>query len=107
MDGGSIGNGAAVRLVVHASEEIVALDNHVDRGRHQQFHSAHKGVDVNLFVLADHRLAQVQAQAAAEGVKTGAMESLATVDILVGAQTHVAAHALTVLAMGHGTLEPL
>ena len=76
-------------------------------GRHKMLDAAAEGVDVYLLVLGDDSLAQVHADAAAEGVESGTVEGLATIDVLVAAVVHTTADALTVLAEGQRTLEPL
>ena len=75
---------ALYRLVTGATDETVALHNHIDVVGNEQFHATQEGVDVYLLVLADNGLSQVQPQAAAEGIQSGTVESLTLIDILIG-----------------------
>ena len=76
-------------------------------GGHEELNATAEGVDVDFLVLSDNGLAQIHADAAAEGIETGTMEGLAAINILVAAVVHRAADALAVLADGQRAPEPL
>ena len=72
-------------LIADTAKETMALNDYINIVGHQQFHSTEKRMDIDFLILADDRVAQIQPQAATEGIQPGAMESLALIDILIGA----------------------
>ena len=107
MDGGSFRVGGMGRTIANTTNEAAAFYYDVDMGGHEELNAAAEGVDINLLVLGDDGLTQVHADAAAEGIKTGTVEGLAAIDVLVAAVVNRAADALAVLADGQWALEPL
>ena len=107
MEGGSFRVGGMCGMIADATDEAAAFHHDVDVGGHEELDAAAEGVDVNLLVLGDDGLAQVHADAAAEGIETGTVERLAAIDVLVTAIVNRTADALAVLADGQRTPEPL
>ena len=107
MEGVGILVGALLGLVTRAADETVALHYHIDVGGNEQFHSTQEGVDVDLLVLADGCLAQIQPQAAAEGVQPGSAERFTPEDVTIGTKIDRTMHALAVFAQRQGALQPL
>ena len=100
VEGGCRAVDFAFGMIADTANEALAFHLHIDRRGHEEFNTAEERVDVYLLVLRNGRFAQVQADASAESVETGTMESLAMIDILVAAMVHLAADALAVLADG-------
>ena len=94
-------------MVADATDETAALYHDVDVGGHNEFDTTAEGMDVDLLVLGNHGLAQVHADATAEGVKAGTVERFTVIDVLVATIVYRAADALAVLADGQRALEPL
>ena len=107
MDGWNFWFGSMCGMVAYAADEAAAFYHNVDMGGYEELDAAAEGVDINLLVFSDNGLAQVHADAAAEGIKTGTVEGLAAIDVLVAAIMYRAADALAVLADGQWSLEPL
>ena len=83
MDGGGFRVGIACGMITDTADEAAAFYDNVDMGGYVEFDATTEGVDIYLLVLGNHSLAQVHADAAAEGIKSGTMERLAAIDILV------------------------
>ena len=107
MDGGGFRIGIACGMIADTANEAAALHFDIDVGGYEEFNAATEGVDVYLLILGNHSLAQVHADAAAEGIETGTVERLAAIDVLVTAIVNRTADALAVLADGQRTPEPL
>ena len=107
MDGWNFWVGSMCGLVAYAADEAATFYDDVDVGGYEELDAAAEGVDINLLVFSDNGLAQVHADAAAEGIKTGTVEGLAAIDVLVAAIMYRAPDALAVLADGQWSLEPL
>ena len=107
VDGGSFRVGGMGGTIANTTNEAAAFYYDVDMGGHEEFNAAAEGVDINLLVLGDDGLAQVHADTAAEGIKTGTVEGLAAIHVLVATVVHRATDALAVLADGQWALEPL
>ena len=93
-------------MITYAADEAAALYDDVDMGGYEELDAAAEGVDVNYFVFSNHGLAQVHADAAAEGIESGTVERLTTIDVLVAAVVDRAADSLAVLADGQRALQP-
>lgn len=104
VNGGSLRVGIACGMIADTADEATALHFNVDMGGYVEFEATTEGVDVNLLILSNHSLAQVHADAATEGIKTGTMERLTTIDVLVTAIFYRATDALAVLADGQRAL---
>ena len=107
VESGSFRVGIACGMIADTAEEAAAFYDNVDMGGHEEFDATTEGVDVNLLILSNHSLAQVHADATAEGIETGTMERLTTIDVLVATIVYRAADALAVLTNGQRTLQPL
>lgn len=107
VNGGSLRVGIACGMIADTADEAAALHFNVDVGGHKEFDATAEGVDVNLLILSNHSLAQVHADATAEGIKSGTMERLTAIDILVATVMHATADALAVLTNGQRTQQPL
>ena len=107
MDGGGFRIGIACGMIADTANEAAALHHDVDVGGYEEFNAATEGVDVYLLILGNHSLAQVHADAAAEGIKSGTVKRLTAIDILVATVMHATADAFAVLADGQRTLQPL
>lgn len=83
IDGDAFGIGRLVgdRLVAHAAQKTVVVDNDMHIGRDKQLHPAHKGVDFYFHVPVNERLAEIHADASAEGLEFAAQEWLAPIAI--------------------------
>ena len=64
-------------MIADAADEAAALYHDVDMGGHNEFDAAAEGVDVDFLVLSNHSLAQIHADATAEGIEAGTVERLA------------------------------
>ena len=104
VNGGSLRVGIACGMITDTADKAAALHFNVDMGGYEEFDATTEGVDVNLLILSNHSLAQVHADATAEGIETGTMERLTTIDILVATIVYRAADALAVLTNGQRTL---
>ena len=104
MDGGGFRIGIACGMITDTADEAAAFYDNVDMGGHEEFNAATEGVDIYLLILSNHSLAQVHADAATEGIETGTMERLTTIDVLVATIVYRAADAFAVLADGQRTL---
>ena len=107
MDGGGFRIGIARGMIADTANEAAALHSDIDVGGYEEFNAATEGVDVYLLILGNHSLAQVHADAAAEGIKSGTVKRLTAIDILVATVMHATADAFAVLADGQRTLQPL
>ena len=107
MDGGGFRIGIACGMIADTANEAAALHFDIDVGGYEEFNAATEGVDVYLLILGNHSLAQVHADAAAEGIKSGTVKRLTAIDILVATVMHATADAFAVLADGQRTLQPL
>ena len=107
MDGGGFRIGIACGMIADTANEAAALHFNVDVGGYVEFDATTEGVDIYLLILSNHSLAQVHADATAEGIETGTMERLTTIDVLVATILHATADAFAVLADGQRTLQPL
>ena len=107
VEGGGFRVGVACGMVADAADEAVAIHFDVDMGGHEELNATAEGVDVDFLVLGDDGLAQVHADAAAEGIKSGTVKRLTAIDILVATVMHATADAFAVLADGQRTLQPL
>jgi hypothetical protein len=94
-------------MIANSANEAATLDYDVHRLRYEEFHAATEGMDLYLLILSDGGISQVHADTAAESVKTGTVEWLATIDILVTAVMYAAADSLAVFTNRQRTLEPL
>ena len=104
VNGGSLRVGIACGMIADTADEAAALHFNVDVGGHKEFDATAEGMDVNLLILSNHSLAQVHADATAEGIETGTMERLTTINVLVATIVYRAADALAVLTNGQRTL---
>ena len=107
MDGGGFRIGIACGMIADTANEAAALHFDIDVGGYEEVNAATEGVDVYLLILGNHSLAQVHADAAAEGIKSGTVKRLTAIDILVATVMHATADAFAVLADGQRTLQPL
>ena len=107
MDGGGFRIGIACGMIADTANEAAALHFDIDVGGYEEVNAATEGVDVYLLILGNHSLAQVHADAAAEGIETGTVKRLTAIDILVATVMHATADAFAVLADGQRTLQPL
>ena len=107
VNGGSLRVGIACGMITDTADETTALHFNVDMGGYVELDATTEGVDVNLLILGNHSLAQVHTDATAEGIETGTMERLTTIDVLVATVMHATADAFAVLADGQRTLQPL
>ena len=107
MESGCIRVGGMCGMIAYAAYEAAAFHYYIDVGRHKEFDAAAEGMDVYLLVLSNHGLAQVHADAAAKGIKTGTVERLTVIDILIAAVFYSTTDALAILADGQGALQPL
>ena len=106
MNGGSLRVGIACGMITNTADEAAAFYDNVDMGGYEEFDATTEGVDVNLLILSNHSLAQVHADATAEGIETGTVERLAMIHILVAAIMYGAADALAVFTNRQRALEP-
>ena len=83
MDGGGFRIGIACGMITDTADEAAALHFDIDVGGYEEFNAATEGVDVDFLILGNHGLAQIHADAAAEGIKSGTVKRLTTIDILV------------------------
>ncbi len=83
MDGGGFRIGIACGMIADTANKAAAFYDNVDMGGHEEFDATTEGVDIYLLILSNHSLAQVHTDATAEGIKTGTMERLTAIDILV------------------------
>ena len=104
MDGGSLRVGIACGMIADTADKAAAFYDNVDMGGYVEFDATTEDVDVYLLILGNHGLAQVHTDAAAEGIKSGTMERLTAIDILVATIVYRAADALAVLANGQWAL---
>ena len=100
MDGWSLLVSGMYGMITDTADEAAALHLDIDVSGYKQLDTAAKRVDVNLLVLRDDSLAQIHADAAAEGVEAGTMERLTAIHVLVAAVVNRAADALAVLTDG-------
>ena len=68
-------------MITDTADKTTALHFNVDMGGHEEFNAATEGVDVNLLILSNHSLAQVHADATAEGIETGTTNESVTLQI--------------------------
>ena len=99
--------GGMCGMIADAADEAAALYYDIDVGGYEELDAAAEGVDVYFLVLVDDSLAQVHADAAAESVETGTVESLTMIDVLIATIVYRTADALAVLADGQWALQPL
>ena len=104
VNGGSLRVGIACGMIADTADKAAAFYDNVDMGGHEEFDATTEGVDVNLLILSNHRLAQVHTDATAEGIETGTVKRLTAIDILVATIVYRAADALAVLTNGQRTL---
>ena len=107
VNGGSLRVGIACGMIADTADKAAAFYDNVDMGGHEEFDAATEGVDVDFLVLSDNSLAQIHADAATEGIKSGTVKRLTAIDILVATVMHATADAFAVLADGQRTLQPL
>ena len=107
MDGGGFRIGIACGMIADTADKAAAFYDNVDMGGYEEFDATTEGVDVYLLILGNHSLAQVHADAAAEGIKSGTVKRLTAIDILVATVMHATADAFAILADGQRTLQPL
>ena len=100
VEGGSFRVGIACGMIADTADKAAAFYDNVDMGGHKEFDAATEGVDVYLLVLSNHSLAQVHADAATEGIKSGTVKRLTAIDILVATVMHATADAFAALADG-------
>ena len=96
-----------IRLIAHTAYETAALRLDIQRIGHYQFHATHEGVDVYLLILRNDSLAQVQAKPSAESVKSGSVERLTFIYILIAAIVDRTADALAFYGRWNRSLQPL
>lgn len=104
MDGGGFRVGIACGMIADTANEAAALHFNVDVGGYVEFDATTEGVDVDFLILGNHSLAQVHTDATAEGIETGTVKRLTTIDVLVATVMHATADAFAVLADGQRTL---
>ena len=85
MDGGSFRVGVMFGMIANAANEAAAFYYDIDVDGHEKLDATAESVDVYLLVLGDDGIAQVHANAAAEGIEAGTVERLAMIDVLVAA----------------------
>ena len=107
MDGGGFRVGGMCGMIADAADKAAALHYDVDVGGHEELDAAEEGVDVDFLVLGDNGLAQIHADAAAEGIETGSVERLTTIDVLVAAVVNGTTDAFAVFTNGKRAPEPL
>ena len=94
-------------MVADTANEATTLDKDVHRLRYKEFYAAEESVDLYLFILCNGCIPQIHSDASEESIEPGAVEWLATIDILITAIAHAAADALSVFTNRQRTLQPL
>ena len=94
-------------MVADTANKTTALDDNVHRLRYKEFHAATEGMDLYLLIFCNSGISQIHTDTATESVKTGTVEWLTTIDVLIAAVAHAAADALAVFTNRQRTLEPL
>ena len=107
MKAGDVGLWISVCLIPHTTNEASALDHYVHCGRNIKLHAAQEGVDVDLLVLGDDSLAQIHADAAAEGIQPGSLERLSLIHIFVGTEVNRTVDAFSLVTDRQGASKPL
>ena len=91
-------------MVADIAQETATFDNDIHRLRHIEFYAATEGMNLYLLILTNDGISQVHTDAAAESVKTGTVERLATIDVLIATVVYAAADALAVFTNRQRTL---
>ena len=84
-------------MIAYTTDKALAFYLYVDRRGHEEFDASQKGVDVDFLILSNHSFAQIQSDAATEGIEAGTVEGLAMIDVLVTTIVNRTADTLAVL----------
>ena len=94
-------------MIAYTANETATLDHNTHCLRYKEFDAATEGMNLYFLILRNCSIPQIHADASAESIQMGAVEGLATINILIATIVYAAIDTLTVFTDGQCTLQPL